>query len=58
MIDFEDVKKKRHKAPEFQREYEALEDEFIRVKLIASEQGGISDRTPQEIRNATKDRLK
>ncbi len=58
MIDFEDVKKEWHKDPEFQREYEALEDEFIRAKLLASEQSGISDRTPQEIRNAAKDRLK
>lgn len=35
----------------------AREIEIIRGKLIAAEQGGLSDRTPEQIRSAAKARL-
>lgn len=41
-----------------EKELRTAEIDMLRAKLIASEQSGISDRTPQEIRNAAKDRLK
>ena len=41
------------------RERERQSDiEFIRTKLIRAEQGGFSQRTPQQIRNDAKARLK
>lgn len=36
----------------------AREIEFVRAKLIAAEQAGFSDRTPEQIRQDVKDRLK
>jgi antitoxin ParD1/3/4 len=36
----------------------AREIEQIRAKLIAAEQGGFSDRTPEQIRDKAKERLK
>jgi antitoxin ParD1/3/4 len=41
-----------------EKELRTAEIDMLRAKLIASEQSGISDRTPQDIRNAAKDRLK
>lgn len=41
-----------------EKELRTAEIDMLRAKLIASEQSGISDRTPQEIRSAAKDRLK
>ena len=36
----------------------AREIELVRAKLIAAEQSGFSDRTPEQIRQDAKDRLK
>ena len=41
-----------------EKELRTAEVDMIRAKLIASEQSGISDRTPEAIRNAAKGRLK
>jgi antitoxin ParD1/3/4 len=41
-----------------EKELRTAEIDMLRAKLIASEQSGISDRTPQEIRSDAKDRLK
>ena len=41
-----------------EKELRTAEIDMLRVKLRASEQSGISDRTPKEIRNAAKEHLK
>ena len=41
-----------------EKELRTTEIDMLRAQLIASEQSGMSGRTPEEIRNAAKERLK
>jgi antitoxin ParD1/3/4 len=41
-----------------EKELRVAEIDALRAKLIASEESGVSERTPEQIRAAAKDRLK